>query len=251
MLVAFNTYSAEVSVTAIFDQTLGAMVAAPAGTKVAPEAEAVVARMAQLAFDVASSAGKGELMRALSTGSSVAFLRVFAELLVSASGPSTAAMEALRGRLSLAEAVELSGGLWRADEAQAALGVTRATLQAWRDGGRVLALPQGDGSFAYPVAQFLAPATDLERPRPDPAISEVIRAAGDALGVHELFLLLAPPQPALPSASGEPRTGFEAIRAGDGALVAALVSHVVTPSDQRAPEEGEEYYDHYAASTTH
>ena len=122
--------------TAIFDQTLGAMVAAPAGTKVAPEAESVVARMAQLAFDVASSAGKGELMRALSTGSSVAFLRVFAELLVSASGPSTAAMEALRGRLSLAEAVELSGGLWRADEAQAALGVARATLHAWRDGGR-------------------------------------------------------------------------------------------------------------------
>jgi hypothetical protein len=238
-------------VTAIFDQTLGAVVAAPAGTKVAPEAEAVVARMAQLAFDVASSAGKGELMRALSTGSSVAFLRVFSELLVSASDPSTAAIEALRGRLSLAESVEQSGGLWRADEAQAALGVTRATLQTWRDGGRVLALPQGDGSFAYPVAQFLPPATDLERPRPDPAIGDVIRVAGDTLGVHELFLLLAAPQPALPSASGAPRTGFEALRAGDGALVAALVTHVVTPGDQGAPEDSDRPYSHYSASAIH
>ncbi len=225
--------------TAIFDQTLGAMVAAPVGARVAPEAEAVVARMAQLAFEVATSAGKGELMRALATGSSAAFLRVFSEMLVSTSGPSAAALEALRGQLSLAESVERSGGLWRADEAQAALGVSRATLQSWRDAGRVIALPQGDGSFAYPVAQFLPPATDLDHPRPDPAVSDVVRAAGHVIGVHELFLLLASPQPALATAGGEPRTGFEALRAGDGAMVEALVTHVVTPSDKGAPESGE------------
>ncbi|MBK6485655.1 MAG: hypothetical protein IPF98_02050 [Gemmatimonadetes bacterium] len=225
--------------TAIFDQTLGTMVAAPAGARVAPEAEAVVARMAQLAFEVASSAGRGELLRALATGSSVAFLRVFAELLVSSTGPSAAAMEALRGQLALAESVELSGGLWRADEAQAALGVSRATLQSWRDAGRVIALPQGDGSYAYPVAQFLPPATDLDRPRPDPAIGDVLRAAGTAIGVHELFLLLAAPQPALATAGGGERTGFEALRAGEGALVEALVAHVVTPSDAGAPDSGE------------
>lgn len=223
-----------------FDQPLGAMLASPSGEKVAPEAEAVVARMAQMAFDVATSVGKGELLRALATSSPSAFLGVFAELLATVSSPSAGTIDALRGRLSLAEALERTGGLWRSDEAQGALSVSRATLQAWRDGGRVLALPLGDGSFGYPVAQFLPPTSDIERPRAHPAMAGILRAAGETLGAQELFLILSAPQPALGGPDGAPRTGFQAMRAGDAELVQALVTHLVTPADQGAPPADDE-----------
>lgn len=222
--------------TAFFDQPVGEMIETGRNGKVAPEAQAVVARMAQMAYDVATSVGKGDLLRALSTSSPTAFLGVFAELMSTCAPASTHALNALKGRLALAQAVEASGGVWKSDEAQEHLAVSRATLQSWRDGQRVLALPLGDGSFVYPVAQFAPPASDLERPRPNPAIADVLRAAGDAIAPQELFLVLATPQPALAvEHGGAPRSGFEALRAGDGDLVASLVTHLVTPSDEGAP----------------
>ncbi len=221
--------------TAFFDRPVGSIVEASGGS-VAPEAQAVVARMAQMAYDVASSVGKGELLRALSTSSPTAFLGVFAELMATCAPASSDAVNALRGRLALAQWIEKSGGLWRADEAQEELGVSRATLQSWRDSQRILALPMGDGSFGYPVAQFAAPDSDLERPRPHPAVAEILQAAGDSIAPQELFLILAAPQPALALArGGEPRSGFDAIRDGDGNLVASLVTHMVTPADEGAP----------------
>lgn len=222
--------------SAFFDQPVGAILESAPNGKVAPEAQAVVARMAQMAYEVATSVGKGDLLRALSTSTPTAFLGAFAELMSRCAPASPEALNALRGRIALAESIERSGGIWKSDEAQAELDVSRATLQSWRDSRRVLALPFGDGSFGYPVAQFAAPSSDLERPRPNPAIAEVLHAAGDAIAPQELFLLLATPQPALAlDHGGEARSGFDAMRDGDGALVVSLVTHLVTPSDEGAP----------------
>ena len=219
----------------ILDQPLRALLSPDQVGKLGPEGEAVVVRLAQMAASVALTMGKTEILCALSASTPASFLSVLAERLAGANAPTLDALEALRGRIALAEAVERTGGLWRADEAQRELGVSRATLQSWRDSGRVLAPPLGDGSFGYPIVQFVRPATDLEPPRPHPHVAAILAAAGSALQAPELFQVLAAPQATLADAEGRMRTGFEAMHAGDGELVAGMIAHLATPADAGAP----------------
>ena len=79
-------------------------------------------------------------------------------------------------------------------------------------------------------AQFAPAATDLDAPRPYPAMAAVLEAAG-TLTPHELFVFLATPQEALGVDGGPARSGFEAIAAGDGERVADLVAFLATPDD--------------------
>lgn len=219
----------------LLDQPLHALLDAPAA-RVSPQAEAFIARVANLAYEVATDTPPAALTRALAAGSSAAFLRELVAL-VRARGVATPEGEArLRGELAIGEALERTGGLWRADEAQGALQVSRAALHVWRSAGRVLALPLADGSFGYPVAQFAAAAADTAPPRPHPALPAVL-AAGSSLTAYELFGLLATPQPTLAAeeAPDRPRTGFEALHAGDAAQVVDLLVHLTTPDDADAP----------------
>lgn len=219
----------------ILEEPLGALVDAPADTKVSPEAGALVARMAALAFSVATGSETLDVLRTLAAESPAAFLRAFAELTLNIAPGDATARVALRARLELAGALERTGGLWEADEAQRVLGVKRATLQQWRDSRKVLALPRTGGSYGYPVAQFAAPASDVERPRPYSGMTPVLQAAGDAFTPQELFLLLATPQPALARAGGPARSGFEAIAAGDVDHVVSLMTYLTRPTDTGAP----------------
>jgi hypothetical protein len=219
----------------LLDQPLEALLDAPGVTDVSPQVEAFVARVATLALTVGAASATAAVTRALAAGTPEALLGVFADLLAMRSPSAPGAEAALRGRIALAEVIRQSGGLWRADEAPARLGVTRATLQAWRDGQKVLALRLGDASYGYPVAQFAPPASDLAHPRPLAGLAEVLAAVGDRLSAEEVAALLATPQPALAGAGGAPRSGFEALAAGDVALVVGLVEHVVTPADEGAP----------------
>jgi hypothetical protein len=141
----------------------------------------------------------------------------------------------LKGRAELLRALEESGGLWRADEAQQQLRVGRAALQAWRRDHKVLALPLPDGSFGYPIAQFAPPDSDLQAPRPFPVIETVLERVGEALTAEELFLLLATPQDVLASSSGASRSGFECMADGDEALVLAMLEHVLSGDDEGSP----------------
>ena len=219
----------------LLDQPLHAFIDAPA-ERVSPQAEAFVARLASLAYEVAADSPPAALTRALASGSPAAFLREVVALLL-ARGLSTPEAEArLRGELAIGEALERTGGLWRADEAQAALRVSRAALHAWRAGGRVLALPLADGSFGYPVAQFVPAEADTAPPRPHPDLPAVL-AAGRSLTPYELFGLLATPQPALAAddAPDQPRTAFEALHAGDAEQVVDLLTYLTTADDAAAP----------------
>jgi hypothetical protein len=219
----------------LIDQPLSAFLSPEQADRLGPEGEAVVARIAQMAASISLTMGRTELLSALSASTPAAFLSVLAERMAGASAPSLSALETLRGRIALAEAVERTGGLWRADEAQRELDVSRATLQSWRDGGRVLALPLGDGSYGYPIVQFVRPSSDLESPRPHPDLVKILGAAGEALQVPELFQVLAAPQPTLADSAGRARTGFEAMHGGEADLVAAMIAHLVTPADAGAP----------------
>ena len=223
----------------LLNEPLASLLDAPGGTDVPAQVEALVVRMASLALTVADSAPAAAVTRALAAGSPEAFLSAFAELLIARGGVTPGALAMLRGRIALADLLQQSGGVLRADEAQTRLGVTRATLQSWRDTKKVIALPLSDGSFGYPVAQFAPPATDLERPRPLPGIAEVLAASADALEPSELVALLATPQEALAGVDGRPRTGFGALAEGNVESVVGLIEHVVTPADQGAPPEGE------------
>ncbi len=219
----------------LLDQPLHTFVEGSA-ERVPPQTEAFVARVAELAYELAAVSSPAALARALASGSPAALLREVAGLVL-ARGLSSPDSEArLRGEVAVAEALERTGGLWRADEAQAALGVSRAALHAWRAAGRVLALPLADGSFGYPVAQFVRGASDAVPPRPHPDLPRVLAAAGP-LTPHELFGVLAAPQPALADgeAPAEPPTGFDALHAGGAARVAALLRHLTTPDDADAP----------------
>lgn len=219
----------------LLDQPLHAFLEGPAG-QVSPQGEAFVVRVASLAYQVAADTPPAALTRALASGSATAFLRELVALVL-ARGVSTPEAEArLRGELAISEALERTGGLWRADEAQTALRVSRAALHAWRSTGRVLALPLADGSFGYPVAQFVPAAADTAPPRPHPALPAVLAAAG-RLTPYELFGLLATAQPALAAADApdRPRTGFEALRAGDGPHVVDLLIFLTTVDDAGAP----------------
>lgn len=218
----------------LLDQPLHTFVEAH-GERVPPQTEAFVARVASLAYDVAAVSSPAALARALASGSPAALLRELAALLLARGIAAPEAEARLRGELAIAEALERTGGLWRADEAQAALRVSRAALHAWRAAGRVLALPLVDGSFGYPVAQFVPGASDATPPRPHPDLAAVLAAAGP-LTPHELFGFLATSQPALappgaPNSAAAARTGFEALHAGDAARVVALLAHLTTPDD--------------------
>jgi len=223
----------------LLNEPLANLLDTPGITDVSAQVEALVVRMASLALTVADAAPAAAVTRALAAASPEAFLAAFAELLVARGVTAPGALAMLRGRIALADVLKESGGLLRADEAQARLGVTRATLQSWRDTKKILALPLSDGSFGYPVAQFAPPATDLERPRPLPGIADVLAAAGDALAPSELIALLAARRDAFAGADGRPRTGFAALAEGDVGLVVGLVAHVTTPADEGAPLEGE------------
>lgn len=223
----------------LLDEPLASLLDVPTSGPVRPEVAAFVARIATLAFTTASVAPPAATARALAANTPETLLAAFAELLMAggragASAPLAAGL--LRGRVALADALAQSGGVWRADEAQARLKVSRTTLLQWREAGRILALPLAD-SFAYPVAQFAPPATDLESPRPFPAIAAVVAAADGRLTAVELAGLLATPQPALAAAGGPPRTGFAAIADDDAARVVGMVRHVVSAPDADAPNE--------------
>lgn len=168
-----------------------------------------------------------------------------------ARGLTTPEAEArLRGELAIGEALERTGGMWRADEAQARLHVSRAALHAWRSGGRVLALALADGSFGYPVAQFVPAAVDTSPPRPHPELPAVL-AAGRALTPYELFGFLATPQPTLAAdaAPDQPRTGFEALHAGDAGQVIDLLGYLTTADDAAAPSAGSSAWSSAEAGT--
>ncbi len=225
----------------LLNQPLAAFVEVPFAGPVPPEVAAFVARVATLAFTTASVAPPGATARALAANSPQGLLGAFAELLTAGGHPATrdpVADAFLRGRVALATALEASGGVWRADEAQRHLRVSRTTLLQWREGRRVLAVPVGD-SFVYPVAQFEPPATDLEPPRAYPAIADVLAAAADHLTAGELAGLLATPQPGLAVDDGPPRTGFAAIADGDGPLVVSMVRHVVASPDADAHDDAQ------------
>ncbi len=113
--------------------------------------------------------------------------------------------------------------------------VTRSTLQNWRTTRRVVALERDDGSFAYPVAQFQKPRSDMTSPRPYPALSELGAIVGDRLTEEELVVLLATPQDELISATGRARNAFDRLADGDADAVIAMVMRVVTPADDGAP----------------
>lgn len=219
----------------LLDEPLAALIDAPGVTEVSPQVGAFVARIATLALTVGAASASPALNRALAAGTPESLLGAFADLLAAHGVSAPGAQVALRGRIAVADVVRQAGGLWRAEEAQRRLGVTRATLQTWRAQRKVLALAMDDGSFGYPVVQFAAPPTDLGRPRPLPGLGAVLAAVGDRLAAEETLALLATPQPALGAVNGVARTGFAALAAGDVAHVVALAEHVVTPADEGAP----------------
>lgn len=220
--------------SALLKKPLEALVDAPE-TPASDLAEALTVRMASLTLSIGAAAGRGELLRALSAGSATQFLSAVVDVFAAHQPHDLRAVLRLKGRAELLKALEESGGLWRADEAQEQLRVGRAALQAWRRDRKVLALPLPDGSFGYPIAQFAPPDSDLQAPRPYPAIETVLQFVGDALTAEELFLLLATRQDALASPDGEWRSAFECIAVGEGALVLALLEHVLGGSDDGEP----------------
>lgn len=150
----------------------------------------------------------------------------------------------VRGRTILLQLLDDVGGLWTAAQAAEHLSILPSELQAWMENGQVLALQRGDGSYAYPVAQF---AQSVTRGRPYPGIAEVISVVGDYMTSEELAGFLASPRRALalPShvadTSARARTGFDAIAAGDADLIVNIVRRFVTPPDSGAHQQGESY----------
>ena len=221
----------------ILDQRLSSVVHADASeSRLSPLAEAVVARVATMAYQLVSHASPAAVMTAAASGSNAALVSALADLVGAESrAPDPVAIARLRGHVTLATRVAESGGVWPADRAMEQLGVTRSTLQNWRTSRRVLALERDDGSFAYPVAQFQQPRSDMTSPRPYPALSELGAIVGDRLTAEELVVLLATPQEELVSATGAARNAFDALADGDAEAVIAMVLRVVTPADDGAP----------------
>ncbi len=221
----------------ILDQPLRAVVqASPSDSRLTPVAEAVVARVATMVYQLVSHASPAAVMTAAVSGSDVALVSALADLVgVESQQPDPVALARLRGHVSLAARVAESGGVWPADKAIEQLNVTRSTLQNWRTSRRVVALERDDGSFAYPVAQFQQPRSDMTAPRPYPALMQLGSIVGDRLTAEELVVLLATPQEELANADGRSRTAFDALAAGDVDAVVAMVTRVVTPADAGAP----------------
>jgi len=218
------------------DQPIGALIQKPANSHPISEAgQIVLSRVAALVYELVLRAPKAELAQVAASGSSAAFVGGLAELLRYET-PSTddRLQSLLAGRLRLAKALEASGGVLLTDEATKRLGVTRSTLQNWRDTHRVLALKAADGSHLYPVGQFEQPTTDAQQPRPFEAIKEIREIVGDALTVDELIGILASPQRML-ALDGVERTGFQALADGHAALVLDMIRHALSTDDADAP----------------
>jgi hypothetical protein len=222
--------------TTIFDRPLGDLIANASQRRATHDAgEILIARMASLVYDLVQRAPRSAVLQAAASGSSVGMIGAVVELLRYETPSSDDRVRSmLTGRVALAKALQESGGILLADEAPGHLSVTRATLQNWRDKGRVLALQVADGSFVYPVGQFEQPSNDATHPRPYKAIEEIRKTAGDWLTVDELIGLLVSRQDFLANADGA-RTGFQALADGDAARVIEMVRHVATPADEGAP----------------
>lgn len=221
----------------ILDRRFGSVVHADESeTRLSPMAEVVMARVASMAYQLVSHASPAAVMTAAATGSNAALVSALADLVGAESHePDPVALARLRGHVTLATRVAESGGVWPADKAIEQLSVTRSTLQNWRTSRRVLALERADGSFAYPVAQFQQPRSDMTSPRPYPALSALAAIVGDRLTTEELVVLLATPQEELTSTQGHARNAFDALADGDADAVIAMVLRVVTPADEGAP----------------
>jgi hypothetical protein len=202
------------------------------------EASAIlITRVNALLYDVVRRAPQAAVMRAAAAHSNATLLQAVADLVVTeATADEDWNTALLRGTVALAACLEAAGGVWTAGEATMHLGVTRQTLQQWRDRGRVLALPRRDGSYAYPVAQFKPPVSDTGAPGPYAAIAQITKVVGSRLRPEELVALLATPQPLLRDEAGAPMTPFTALARGEAARVLALVNWIVTPSDAEAPD---------------
>lgn len=226
----------------LLDQPLGNVLGVSSqADSISPSVEAFVTRIAGVALELAQGAAPAALAKALASVSNAALVGAFGELLTLDAPSSHVKIRALlRGRVALVELLEASGGVWSAEEATTNLGRSRASLQKWRDGKRVIALRQADGSYKYPVAQFAPSTTDLGKPVPLPGIQGVLAAAGTALTPEELVALLATSHASLQGSDRQARTGFEALAAGDADIVIDLVRHVATPADAEAPDAYEE-----------
>lgn len=234
--------SEEGTMTALLDQPLGTLLEHPTSPTPASDlAEALTVRMARLVYSISAGAARGELAHVLAAASPAAFFRAFVDVLAAHQPHDVHAVLLLKGRAEVLSALEASGGLWRADEAQQQLQVGRASLQAWRRDQKVLALSLPDGSFGYPVAQFAAPPSDLHPPRPYPAIETLLQRAEGRLTAEELFLLMATPQDALVDDPAAPEsawpTAFQCLARGEEERVIALVDFIVRDSDEGAPAD--------------
>jgi hypothetical protein len=215
--------------TALLEKPFGEIIdATPAPPTPSEElAQALAARMAAETYRVAAHAISAADLAATSLPDLVALVaRFVGELSIG----TTRARVAMRGQVALMEALERSGGVWQADEAQEQLDVTRETLRRWRDDRKVLALPTATGSFRYPVGQFARSHGDDEPFRPLAGLNDVLARIGDRLTPEETLLLLATPQRAW-----EGRSGFAALANGDMKDVIQFVTHVVKPQDADAP----------------
>ena len=199
--------------------------------------EIFLLRSMRMLYDLTLRAPQSALMEAAASGSNAALLRSISELVLTES-PASEAWEAvmLRGRVALAEAVEATGGVWSTEVALERLQVSRQTLLNWRRERRVLALPRAGNTFVYPVAQFAAPGSDADVPRPYEVIQQIALRVGAHLTPEELVGLLATPQDMLARDDGHPMTPFAAIAAGAGDDVLRLVDWFVTPADDGAPD---------------
>gem|GEM_PF-6586753 len=140
------------------------------------------------------------------------------------------------GRKVLAETVAESGGVWTKEVALGHLAISEPELDSFRGVGRVLALPQSDGTFVYPVAQFVRPASEAEVWRPFPVILKIAHLAyAKAWSAELLVTFLGTPQDLLATDGRAARTPFEALIDGDWAVVLALMEWVLTESDAGAP----------------
>lgn len=133
------------------------------------------------------------------------------------------------GARAVREAADAAGGLWSSGEVAVHLGVEESDVARWRARGEVLVLLDARGRSWYPVAQY-DDGWPGRRGRPHSGMDDILRAAG-ALPTEELLYLLSARHPALAAPDdGMPRTGWEALAAGDVSRVVGLL-HWLTASD--------------------